>query len=120
MALAGVDDQHAGLARGVEHLAQRRDRRLQQRHVVAERLAEAAGLEKIPLHVDDDEGGVIELDRPAPDGSASMRLTPMTRSSARAAKIVQDRGQRRVRRNAAPARSPANSPPIASATEAST
>ena len=38
------------------------DRGLQPRHVVAERLAEAARLEKIPLHVDDDEGGAIELD----------------------------------------------------------
>jgi hypothetical protein len=39
----------------VEHAPARRDHRLQRRDVVAERLAEAARLDEVALHVDDDE-----------------------------------------------------------------
>ena len=42
-------------ARRVEHAPARRDHRLQRRDVVAERLAEAARLDEVALHVDDDE-----------------------------------------------------------------
>jgi hypothetical protein len=38
------------------------DRRLQTRHVVAKRFAEAAGLEKIALHIDDDQRRPVEID----------------------------------------------------------
>ncbi len=38
--------------------ADRRHDGLEQRDVVAEALAEAAGLDEVALHVDDDEGGV--------------------------------------------------------------
>ena len=42
-----------------------RDRPAQQADVVAERLAEAAGLEEVALHVDDDQRGAagVESDR---------------------------------------------------------
>ena len=62
MALAGVDDQYAVRARRREHGAARPDRRLQPRHVVAERGAEAAGLEEIALHVDDDKRAMRKVD----------------------------------------------------------
>ena len=57
VALAGVDDEHPGGAGGGDGGGAGRDGALQQRDVVAERLAEAAGLEKVALHVDDDERG---------------------------------------------------------------
>ena len=54
VALARVDDEHAGRARGGEHgLAAARRRAASRRHVVAEQLAEAARLEEVALHVDD-------------------------------------------------------------------
>ncbi len=62
MALAGMDHQHAVLARGLQHGADRLDRSRQQRHVVAERGAEAARLQKVALHVDDDERGSRHVD----------------------------------------------------------
>ena len=37
--------------------------RAEQRHVVAERLAEAARLEEVALHVDDDQRGAREVER---------------------------------------------------------
>ena len=40
----------------------RRDRGLEQADVVAERLAEAAGLEKVALHVDDEKRRALERD----------------------------------------------------------
>jgi hypothetical protein len=55
VALAGVDHHHPHRARDVEHAPARRDHRLQRRDIVAERLAEAAGLDEVALHVDDDE-----------------------------------------------------------------
>ena len=45
------------------HRPARLHRGREARHVVAERLAEAAGLEEVPLHVDDDERGTVEIDR---------------------------------------------------------
>ena len=54
-------------ARRVEQRAARLDGRAQQRDVVAERLAEAAGLEEVALHVDDHER------RRAADRSRSVR-----------------------------------------------
>ena len=50
-------------ARGVEQRRAGRDRRGEQRHVVAERLAEAARLEEVALHVDDDERGARQIER---------------------------------------------------------
>ena len=57
MPFARVDHQHALRARRVEHALARRDDRLQRRDVVAERFAEAAGLDEVALHVDDEERG---------------------------------------------------------------
>ena len=54
-----VDHQQAETTRGVEHRAARRDGRSQQRHVVAEGLAEAARLQEVALHVDDDQRAVV-------------------------------------------------------------
>jgi hypothetical protein len=53
MALAGVDHLQPGRAPGVEQRAVGRDRPPQLADVVAEHLAEAAGLEEVALHVDD-------------------------------------------------------------------
>ena len=57
-----MNNEHVMFAGGSENLAQRRNCRLQARNIVAERLAEAAGFEKIPLHVDDHERGAIKID----------------------------------------------------------
>jgi len=58
-----MDDQHASSACGREHIRAWPDRGLETRHVVAERGAEAARLQKIPLHIDDDEGRPAGIDR---------------------------------------------------------
>ncbi len=55
MALARVDDEHAGAPRRIEDLLRRRNGAAQMRHVIAEDGAEAAGLDEVALHVDDDE-----------------------------------------------------------------
>ena len=48
--------------RGVEHASGRLDGRAQQRHVVAQRLAEAAGLDEIALEVDAQQRELDRLD----------------------------------------------------------
>jgi len=58
---------------GVEHGAARRDGRGQPRDVVAERLSEAARLQEVPLHVEDDGRGPIERTSIGP-GSAWTRI----------------------------------------------
>ena len=65
MSLAGVDDQHAGVARRRQHRADRLHRARELRDIVAERFAKAARLHEVALHVDDDErgGGPVEIDR---------------------------------------------------------
>ena len=63
MPFARVNDQHAASARGTEYLPAGTDGRLQARHVIAEGGAEAAGLEEVALHVDDQQGGAVEFDR---------------------------------------------------------
>ena len=55
VALAGMDDENAGTPRGGQHIRAGPDRRLETRDIVAERRAEPARLQKIPLHIDDDE-----------------------------------------------------------------
>lgn len=64
MPLARVHDEHLARARGGEHLLGGCDRFPQQGHVVAERLAEAARVHEIALHVDDEQraGARIELE----------------------------------------------------------
>ncbi len=64
MTLAGVDDEDAGLARRCQHRGDRADGAAKLGYVVAQHGAEAAGLDEIPLHVDDDErgGGRLELE----------------------------------------------------------
>ena len=55
MALSGVDDRQARYPPRVQQLAIGGNGGAKQGHIVAEHGAEAAGLKKIPLHVDDDE-----------------------------------------------------------------
>lgn len=62
VAFARVNDQHAGAARGLQHCLARRHGRVEQGHVIAERLAEAARLQKVALHVDDDERAALKID----------------------------------------------------------
>ena len=65
MALAGVHDQHAGIARRIQHGRDRLHRARKLRDVVAERFAEAARLQEIALHVDDEKRRrrPVEIDR---------------------------------------------------------
>ena len=49
-------------ARRVEHALGRRDGAPQQRHVVAERLAEATRIDEVALHVDDDQRRRVRLE----------------------------------------------------------
>ena len=62
MPLAGMDDQHAQFASLAEDVLARPDGSLELGDVVAERLAEAARLEEVALHVDDDERTAVERD----------------------------------------------------------
>ena len=62
MAFAGVDDEHTGISGGRQHLAARLNRRLQPGDVVAESGAEPARLQKVALHVDDDQRRSPEID----------------------------------------------------------
>ena len=62
MPLAGVNDQHPGAARRVKHLPAWLDGGLQARDVIAERLAKAARLQEIALHVDDNQRSPVEID----------------------------------------------------------
>ena len=62
MALARVDDGEAGVTGRAQQRTQGRNDPAQLGDVVAERLAEAAGLEEIALHVDDDEGALGRID----------------------------------------------------------
>ena len=63
MALAGMDHRKAGGAPGREQLPVRLDGAAQLRNVVAEHFAEAAGLQKIALHVDDEQRAVLGRER---------------------------------------------------------
>jgi len=63
VALAGVDDEEAGCARSGQQGAGGRHRGGEQRDVVAQALAEAAGFEEVALHVDDDEGRPGRIER---------------------------------------------------------
>ena len=62
MALAGMDDRQPRHSRRIEQAPGRRDGPAQQRDVVAQYGAKAAGLEKIALHVDDHEAGMSRLE----------------------------------------------------------
>jgi hypothetical protein len=57
-----VNDQQACATRRREHLPAWRDRRLKPLNVISKRGAKAAGLQKIPLHVNDDERRFVEID----------------------------------------------------------
>ena len=61
MTLPRVHDEHACLASGCKHLPARPHRCIQARHIIAECRAEPARQQKIPLHVDDDEGGPLDI-----------------------------------------------------------
>jgi hypothetical protein len=50
-----MNDENTGVARGFQNSRGRRHGLLQQRHVVAERLAKSSRLNKVALHIDDDE-----------------------------------------------------------------
>jgi hypothetical protein len=62
MRLARVHDPAAGAAPGIEHGARGRHDGFEQRHVVAQRLAEAAGFDEITLHVDEDQRGARQVE----------------------------------------------------------
>ena len=57
-AFPGMDDGQACDASRLKQALGRRDRTSKQRDVVAERSAEPAGFEEIPLHIDDHEAGL--------------------------------------------------------------
>ena len=61
VAFAGVDDENAG-RRAAASTTRTVPPRLQPRDVVAERRAEAAGLQKIPLHIDNDQRHPADID----------------------------------------------------------
>ena len=63
MPLAGVDDKQPRLACHLKHRLAGRNRAGQQRDIVAERFPEAAGLQKIALHVDDNQRSTREVER---------------------------------------------------------
>jgi hypothetical protein len=65
MTLAGVHDQHAAGACGLQHRRYRLHRPRQLGDVVAQRFAEPSGLHEIALHVDDQKGRgrPVEIDR---------------------------------------------------------
>jgi len=58
-----MENGKAGGAPGREQAAVRLDRPPQLRHVVAEHLAEAARLEEVALHVDDEQGAAPGIER---------------------------------------------------------
>jgi hypothetical protein len=62
MRFAGVNHRHGMTTAPVEQAAHRGHDGRQQRHVVAQRLAEAARLDEIALHVDDDQRGVVRIE----------------------------------------------------------
>src|SRR6202035_4903207 len=62
MPFAGMDDQKAKLPRGRQYVAARCDGGLQPRHIISKGGAEPTGLEKIALHVDDDERRAVKFD----------------------------------------------------------
>ena len=92
MAFARVDDEEIGGARGVEHRLGRRDRALEQRDIVAERFAEAARLEEVALHVDDEQRRPRQVERHGLRFSLDRRLQKRLPGSAPEPK-QQDRGQ---------------------------
>src|SRR5262245_22481809 len=82
VAFAGVDDENTGAPRGREHIRAWRDSGHETRNVVAKRGTEPARLQKIPLHVNDDEGGSAGVDGNrfrlcfyGPHWQGSLRLT---------------------------------------------
>ena len=75
VAFAGVHDDEAVRAPRVKQPADWRDRPAQLRHVVAERFAKAAALEKVALHIDDDQRAFCrnEMKRPWLGGNGYRR-----------------------------------------------
>jgi hypothetical protein len=59
---SGMDDEDTGSTRGREDICAWSDSGLETRDVVAERGAKPAGLQKIPLHIDNDERGPASVD----------------------------------------------------------
>ncbi len=62
MGFSRVDHEAALLPPCMEHRLRGRHDGLEQRHVVAQRFAEAAGFDEVALHVDDDEGCAVQLE----------------------------------------------------------
>jgi hypothetical protein len=63
VALTRMDHQHVGFASCGEQRAAGSNRALQPRDVVTQSGTEPPRLEKVPLHVDDDDRGTVEIDR---------------------------------------------------------
>ena len=62
VALTGVDDEHPELAGRLQHALGGRDGGTQQRDVVAQRLAEATGIDEVALHVDHQQRGRLQIE----------------------------------------------------------
>jgi hypothetical protein len=62
VSLAGVDDGDRGIAQSPQQRCTGRHDSPELRHVIAERLAEAARVEKVALHIDDHQGEVGRID----------------------------------------------------------
>ena len=60
--LPGMDHEAACRAPGFESLLRRRDDGFEQGDIVAQGFAEAAGLDEVALHVDQDEGGLGDVE----------------------------------------------------------
>src|SRR4029077_1219563 len=85
VAFARVDDEQARGTRRFQHRLAGRDRRAEQRHVIAERFAESARLEEVALHVDEDQRGTRKVERHrlgfSVDSCAQRSLRPTRLSS---------------------------------------
>jgi hypothetical protein len=57
-----VDDEHPGCPRRIEQRRKGFDDALQLRDVVAECFTETARQQEVPLHVDDDQCGVVQIE----------------------------------------------------------
>ena len=62
VAFAGVDNEHTSFSRGSQNLAARLNRHLQPGDIVAESGPKPTRLQKVALHVDDDQRRPPEID----------------------------------------------------------
>jgi hypothetical protein len=92
-----MDDENAGAPRGGEDINARSHSALEARNIVAEGSAEAARLQEIPLHIDNDQRHPADIDgerlglrRYGPDWQGGLHV--LVRSGVSPAPDEQDRG----------------------------